>query len=399
MDRAVRERRIFYIPGFDPLSARRYRELYRTEAAKQAAISGDDIAVRGCPGAVPYAWEVTGRIEGGETRARVEFLAWNDIVAATLRRPILVIYLLMLRTFALYLFRGAMIPLLRLRPGPMVAGLAPVGFMALYLAAAGLAGWGASWAAGSAGLPGWAGAGLGLLAFLGVMQATRALEPLIFTYYLICDYAFVSQREGATPPELERRVAGFADRIAAALAPSVDEVLVVGHSSGAHLAVQAVAEVLRRGLPEGAPPFALLTLGQAIPMVSFLPGATGLRRDLHALAGDQRLFWLDVSAMGDGASFALCDPVAVTGVAPERQRWPLVISAAFSQTLSPERLSHLRWRYFLRHIQYLCAFDRPGDYDYFRITAGPRTLAARFRDRRPSPSREGRVFSRHRGMA
>jgi hypothetical protein len=47
----------------------------------------------------------------------------------------------------------------------------------------------------------------------------------------------------------------------------------------------------------------------------------------------------------------------------------------------------LRRRYFRLHFQYLCAFDRPGDYDYFRITAGPLTLEERFRGRKPSASR------------
>ena len=36
---AVRRRRVFYIPGYDPIHPRRYRELYRKEAAAQAAIS------------------------------------------------------------------------------------------------------------------------------------------------------------------------------------------------------------------------------------------------------------------------------------------------------------------------------------------------------------------------
>ncbi len=47
----------------------------------------------------------------------------------------------------------------------------------------------------------------------------------------------------------------------------------------------------------------------------------------------------------------------------------------------------MRWRFFRLHFQYLCAFDRPGDYDYFRITAGPMTLADRFANRAASQSR------------
>ena len=39
-------RRVFYIPGYDPFHPRRYRELYRTEASAQAAISGYEIALK-----------------------------------------------------------------------------------------------------------------------------------------------------------------------------------------------------------------------------------------------------------------------------------------------------------------------------------------------------------------
>jgi hypothetical protein len=141
-----------------------------------------------------------------------------------------------------------------------------------------------------------------------------------------------------------------------------------------------------------------------IPMVSFLPEARRLRKDLNYLSQRDELFWLDVTAPGDGCAFALCDPVAVTGVAPPvGQTGPLVISAAFTQTLSPARWKALRWRFFRLHFQYLCAFDNlPGqssDYDYFRVTAGPMTLARRYRDRAPSSSRIDVPASRHRSMA
>ncbi len=35
----VKRRRVFYIPGYDPIHPRRYRELYRKEGAAQAEIS------------------------------------------------------------------------------------------------------------------------------------------------------------------------------------------------------------------------------------------------------------------------------------------------------------------------------------------------------------------------
>ena len=56
------------------------------------------------------------------------------------------------------------------------------------------------------------------------------------------------------------------------LAGDVDEVLVVGHSSGAYIAVSVLADLIRAGrVPADGPALSLLTLGHVVPMVSFLP--------------------------------------------------------------------------------------------------------------------------------
>jgi acetyl esterase/lipase len=232
-----------------------------------------------------------------------------------------------------------------------------------------------------------------------VLLAFKRRDARILAYYLMHDYAYSAQARGANPPELEARMAEFRARIADAMAEPVDEVLVVGHSSGAHLAVSILSDLIREGLPERRPALALLTLGQVVPMVSFLPEARRLRRDLAYLSTREELTWVDVTAPGDGCAFALCDPVSVSGVAPEGKRWPLVLSAAFSQSLSPERWQLLRRQYFRLHFQYMCAFDRPGHYDYFQITAGPVTLGARYAGRAPSKSRIETPLSGFRSVA
>ena len=85
-------------------------------------------------------------------------------------------------------------------------------------------------------------------------------------------------------------------------------------------------------------------------------------------------------------------------MAPEDQHQPLVFSAAFSETLAPETWRRIRRQFFRLHIQYLAAFERPRDYDYFQITAGPVLLADRYRGRAPSPQVERRVYSPHRSL-
>lgn len=415
-DKPVAKRHVFYIPGYDPFHPRRYRELYRKEGATQADLSGYEIALSPGKSGGRYGWHVEARIEGCEVATDFQVLVWSDIVKHSMEQGILATYLQMLRTAWTYIASGALFRLMRLRKGPVIAALYPVGFLLVQLLLAlGVAfgvwygfvwGWntvlrqpGQFFAPGF-GLAVYAGIPLGLIAGYWVLRWFKARDNKLFAYYLMHDYAYSAASKGANPPELEARMAAFTDEIAAALTRDVDEVLVVGHSSGAHLGVSMLADLIRQGRvkPEG-PRLAFLSLGQVVPMVSFLRDAYRLRADLAYLSERDELTWIDVTAPGDGCAFALCDPVAVSGVAPEGQKWPLVLSCAFTKTLSPERWRALRWRFFRLHFQYLCAFDRPGDYDYFQITAGPRSLGARYAGRAPSPSRITRATSGYTGVA
>ncbi|PVA06180.1 hypothetical protein [Thalassorhabdomicrobium marinisediminis] len=411
--RRVRRRRVFYIPGYDPIHPRRYRELYRRESQEQAQISGYEIGIAPKTGD-HYGWRVEARMDQTSTDAEIEVLVWSDIVRSSMASSIPATYLQLLQTAWTYIASGALRRLMWLRKGPVIAALYPVGMLLLQLLVAialavlggRLLGYGMT--LGARGLIGLLGDGAGPRYDYSVFLAARTVlswafggwivwsvlrwfkkkDGKLYAYYLMHDYAFSARSKGANPPELEARMATFRAAIAAALESDVDEVLVVGHSSGAHLAVSVLADLIREGgVPKDGPALGFLSLGQVVPMVSFLPDADRLRADLHYLSTRDELAWVDVTAPGDGCAFALCDPVAVSGVAPEGQKWPLVISAAFTQTLSPARWAELRWKFFRLHFQYLCAFDRVGDYDYFRITAGPLTLAERFAGRAPSNSR------------
>ena len=388
------KRKVFYIPGYDPIHPRRYRELYRAEAAAQAAISGYEITLSAKTGPGGYGWLVDSEIDGRSTRAEFEVMLWSDLVRTSMRSGILATYGQMLRTAYIYIASGTLWRLMQLRKGPVIAALYPV-VMLVAQAAVALA---LAYAAGAVlrlWHPGlfW----LGMAVIPWVLMGFRRYDNRLFAYYLMHDYAYSAAARGAHPRDLEAGLDDFATRVLAALRSDVDEVLLVGHSSGAHLAISLLADIERSGaVQSGGPTLSFLSLGQVVPMVSFLPNAHGLRRDLKHMSAQRQITWVDVTAPGDGCTFALCDPVAVTGVAPPDQKWPLVLSAAFSQTLSAEKWRSLKRRFFRLHFQYICAFDRPGDYDYFQITAGALTLGERYKDRAPSPGKVTRAVSKYR---
>lgn len=404
----VSRRRVFHIPGYDPMPPRRYRELYRKEAAAQAKISGYEIGLKAETAQDAFCWSVAARIDGQPVLTQIDVLVWSDIVRNSMAQSIPATYWQLVQTSWLYISTGTLRRLMWMRKGPVIAALYPVvmllgQLLVALLLGAFLGGLAERLILGALALVGvtqggvfnvasWIAWGVWWALFMGVaavlLRWFKSRDNKLFAYYLMHDYAYSAKLRGENPPELEARMTAFAAIISQALQEDVDEVLIVGHSSGAHLAVSIIADVIRAGhVPAEGPKLAFLSLGQVVPMVSFLPRARRLRRDLAFLATQDKFTWVDVSAPGDGCCFALCDPVAVTGVTPPGKRWPLVISAAFTQTLSKARWNALRWRFFRLHFQYLCAFDQPSDYDYFQITAGPVLLADRYAGRKPSGSR------------
>ncbi|CUH48359.1 hypothetical protein [Ruegeria atlantica] len=390
----VRKRRVFYIPGYDPIPPWRYRELYRTEGSLQAEISGYEISVSAKSDDGPYGWHVTSRQDDYEVQADVSVLVWSDLVRDSMSNSIPATYLQLVQTAWIYMSSGTLWRLMQLRKGPVVAALYPVGMLVAQLLLAILLAGAMTWVLML--FIGWLGVILAVGAAYILMRWFRQQDGQLFAYYLMHDYAYSAKLKGATPVELRNRLRAFGALIQEALNSDADEVLVVGHSSGAHLGVSVLADVIRdNSQRDNGPAFSFLTLGQVVPMVSFLPEAQGLRADLQFLSTQEGLTWVDVSAPGDGCSFALCDPVSVSGVATAEKKWPLVLSAAFTQTLSPERWKNMRWKFFRLHFQYLCAFDKPDRYDYFRITAGPQTLGQRFEGRAPSKSRMDKPVSKY----
>ena len=260
---------------------RRYRELYRRESKKQADISGYNISQTKLDG--PLGWRVHSEIDGRQTDADITVLYWADLVQDSMRAGLVQGFYLLLRTAWIYLSSGALRRLMLLRKGPVIAALYPVVMMLFQLFVAIVAG-----VLALAAFQGLVGLISGIAIYLAVLIGFYRLDNRLFAYYLMYDYAFSSGENGATPQVLVTRMAQFRRDIEQGLDSEADEVLVVGHSSGAHLGISIIADILRSGHPK-AEKLAFLSLGQVVPMVSFLPLARELRSCLSFNPGTNRL--------------------------------------------------------------------------------------------------------------
>ncbi len=392
----VKKRLVFYIPGFDPMPPNRYREGYHDEGKKQAKISGYELDVNRISSLNKTPrFEVNSTIDGASTHTEFRFLTWNDLVHTTMNVPIWKSWLAMFKIGRVVAGSGALRRLIKLHFPANITGLYPFFLIPLQLLMGLLLG---LLVAAIIPLPmfKWP---IAIAVMLAIAIWWRKNDGKLLPYYVVHDLDYFTQSGGYTPPTLRLRFDDLKSQIVDACENKHDEILIVGHSSGAHMGVIILAELIRERKISRKDKIALLTLGQAIPMVSYLPKAHDLRLALFEMGKQDVVDWVDFTAPSDGVCFALKDPVSCSVDAPKEQKYPRILSAAFSNTLSPQYTKRLGHRYFRIHFQYLCHFDRPGIYDYFAITSGPNRLWTRYGHLANSPSTTRKNLNKFKDMA
>jgi pimeloyl-ACP methyl ester carboxylesterase len=391
---AVRHRLALYLSGFDPQGPAHYHQLYSTEATKQAQASGHTLEVGRRRKASEHIawWEVQGRTDGAPdpTTTRYEFLRWDDVVRTYWPRGR---WALFQRTvFATLAMWGNGVMWRSMKTSwPMFVAIALPGAMIVLLSALLLGLGGAAAALLAADLP-WLAGGLVLLGLPALAGLGMVAERRTNMAWLMRSLACLAEQGRGQTPDLEARLDHFADHLAAQLrAGTWDEVLLIGHSSGAMMAMIVAARALQRLSADGptatAAPLSLLTLGHCSPLLSYQPEAEAFRAELRTLhqAQGSRLHWVDYGAPPDGCCFPLVDPTAPawehTPTALRAGAPPKLLNPRFAQHFTPATYQAVRRDKFRCHFQYLMATECPGDYDYFALTAGPLTLAQRHAER------------------
>lgn len=361
---AVRRRLVYYISGYDPRGPDHYHALCRDEAARQDTLTGAMRTV----GPITRVdrredrWTVA---DARGTTCEVRFLRYDDLMRKLWPRTPAALWRGLLPA-AWDLWRWGIFRRLRAQslpvwftisfPVPMIGSLP----LPLPLLAA-VTWWATSGNPASTTVAMAGGTLATWLLWRGIVHSRADWLARIDIFHRLLGCGRI--------PELEERLALFGERIASGLGdPDADEVLVVGHSVGAGLAVAALGNALLR---QPAPPTAigLLTLGQSIPFIGLLPNSRRFREDLARVAGDPAVAWLDVSSPVDGACIALHDPVAGCGLTPTGS--PKLLNARFHRQFSAERYRTVRRDRFRIHFQYLMAAETNGGFDYLEATAGP----------------------------
>ncbi len=376
----VFRRHVIYLSGFDPQGPGHYHTLFVHEGAKQAAVAGYRLETgpRQRVDRLRSAWDVTMRMPDGVSQTRYEFFRWDDIVRQHWPRGRLGVVRATLRA-TWHMWRNGVMKHTLLTSWPMftaanlpaalILGLlmvVPLELLAAFLMAqthGAIVG----------------GSMLCLMLAVTLKLAHWAEQRNNMAWLMRSFDCLVRQGQGEMP-DLEDRL----DRCAAHIADCVrstgaDEVLVVGHSSGAMLAMSATARALRQLAHEGVHSnrLSLLTLGQCSLLLSAQPEAQAYRSELHTLLTAPALCWIDYGAPPDGCAAALVDPTWPVHTGATGERPPKLLNPQFARGFDPRRYETIRRDKFRCHFQYLMASERPGALDFFALVAGNLSLNER----------------------
>ena len=216
-------------------------------------------------------------------------------------------------------------------------------------------------------------------AAVGIFAMLRPIVDAMFVNQLNNCWPFLREFARGKPTGFDRSIEIFAERIVAATnVGDVDEILVVGHSAGAMLALTAVQRALAidRDIGIKRPQLSVITVGSIMPALAMHPAAGKLRKTIKTIAMERSVLWADCQSREDFMNFWEFDPVAGVGIETGGDRCnPLVWPVPFQEMISPDVFKKVRFNYWRMHYQYIMSNDRRAPYDYYMFVCGPAPLA------------------------
>lgn len=358
--KTVTQRTLLYLGGFDPRGARFYHQLYKDEAAKADAT----IKVEGRKRLKKHVahWQVS----KDKTATDYQFLEWDDIVRKHWLSHRVKLTLKGFSAAWHYIISGAAWKGYQSSRTCGITLFYPAVFLLASLTISILLGLFVSDTAHPI---------LGVIAAVVSVAGFLSLAERLRLLWLLRLYVFCNHYAMHGDADLQKRAELFADHIADALSSDSDELLLVAHSVGAIVLIPTLAALFTRHPDADISKLSILTLGHPIPLVSYLPEATAFHDDLRVIA-DKKLHWVDFSSKPDGACVEETSPYAF--VCEPSGHEVKLLSPRFHTLFDEPVYKALRRDKYRLHFQYLSAADKQGEYDYFAITAGDKTLKARY---------------------
>jgi hypothetical protein len=373
----VSKRLVFHVGGYDPITPhagaqRRFvREIARFQLTWSVKASVGGLH----DGADQTKWSVTTTGPNWQVETDYHLVRWDDVIETFSRRTIYWRILLGIIAFLDFVVSGALRGYLRTNWHYAVFFLYPFVMFGALILVTFLIGVLALKTSGS--IP------VGIV--VGVFLLTALLVgPWRWLHLdaLFDDWSFSREYVRKGNWILEQRLDRLAAEIVAAANDSdADELLVIGHSLGAVLAVDLLDRTLTLDPALGTRriPVTFLTIGSSLLKIGVHHGATRLRAAVAHVALSPGIFWGDYQARVDIMNFYNTNPMAEMALPTEDG--PVVRLVEFGRMLEHAIYRRIRLKFYRLHCQFISGNDRRASYDYFMLVCGPlsaksQTLAA-----------------------
>ena len=368
-DPIIQKRRVFHVAGYDPappsaVKRRFVRELKRFEETWSIKASvpennADD------------AWQIAAVGPNWRTDTRYSRVRWDDIIQEIGHRPVwqripqglLAFADFIVNALPKYLVANWRYALFFLYPLVMFVVLVALAVAAGLLAAA-----------------------LTDSPLVGLVAGAVAFALLwqwpgrrLYLHLLFDDWIFSRGYTRHGHPALETKLDRAAQEVADAARSDADEIVVVGHSLGAVLAIAILDRALRIEpmLGQKGPRIALISVGSSILKIGLHSAAGRFRAAAERVASSPGIFWGDYQAISDVMNFYKRDPLTAMGL-PTRDV-PLVRMVRIRHMLDPAIYRRIRYHPLRMHLQFVSGNNLRHAYDYFMLTCGPLSVERQVR--------------------
>jgi hypothetical protein len=362
----IAKRLVFHVSGYDPITPhagaqRRFvREIGRFELAwsVKAVIDGLRCSVD------QTNWIVTTTGPNWRVQTDYHLVRWDDVVETFSRRTIYYRIPLGIIAFLDFVLAGALRGYLRANWHYAVFFLYPFVMFGAIILAASLASLLAFKTSGS--LP------VAIVVGFVVLAALLA-GPWRWLHLdvLFDDWSFSRDYIRSGNSIIEQRLNRLAAEIvAAANGSAADELLIIGHSLGAVLAVDLLDRALMLDPAFGSRkiPVTLLTIGSSVLKIGLHRGATRFRAAVARVARSE-IFWGDYQARVDIMNFYKTDPLVEMALPAENA--PEVRLVELGRMLEHAMYRRIRLKFYRLHCQFISGNDKRALYDYFMLVCGP----------------------------
>ncbi|MEL6946939.1 MAG: alpha/beta hydrolase [Pseudomonadota bacterium] len=162
-----------------------------------------------------------------------------------------------------------------------------------------------------------------------------------------------------------------------------DEIIIVGHSTGGALILDAAARALEQepGLTRIPNRFWIMTVGSTALKVGLHPKAGWYRQKLDRAFSTANLRWIEAQCPTDVINFPGTNPAALMGLSQTDAPFFQIIRVRMSKMLDLKTYRRVRKNFFRLHYQFVYGNTRPYLYDFPAICFGPAKLALRAKDK------------------